>query len=87
MEKIPSLFEILSIETSNLSKIAKTMGLSSKVLSFYNDNNKFPVGQDLEKICKYIKKDFLWLKLKMGVIDSEVLSLLSFNSEYENLLK
>lgn len=81
MGKIPTLFEILSIEPSNLGKISKILGLSSNILSFYNDNNKIPMGQDLEKICKYIGKNSIWLGLKMGIIDGEILSSLSQNAD------
>ena len=81
MDILPSLFDILSINSTNLNKVARNIGLPPKTLSFYNDNNKIPVGQDLEKICNYLEKDLMWLKLKMGIVDNHILTLLSQNAD------
>jgi len=81
MRKIPSLYEILSINSSNLSKMSKKIGITTQCLNFYNDNSILPVGQDLEKICGFIGKDAVWLKLKMGILDNELLVSLSQNAD------
>jgi site-specific DNA-methyltransferase (adenine-specific) len=81
MDNLPSLFEILSIETSNLGKIAKKIGISTQNLSYYNGSNKLPSGKDLENICKYIGKDPIWLMLKMGIVDKNLLVSLAQNAD------
>jgi site-specific DNA-methyltransferase (adenine-specific) len=81
VDNLPSLFEILSIETSNFGKIAKKIGISTQKLSYYNGSNKLPSGKDLENICKYIGKEPSWLMLKMGILDKNLLSLLAKNAD------
>jgi site-specific DNA-methyltransferase (adenine-specific) len=81
MDRIPSLFSILSIESKNLTKIAKNIGISPKSLTFYNDTNKLPMGQDLQKICKYLGKTPFWLMIKLGIVDRNLLFSLSQNAD------
>jgi site-specific DNA-methyltransferase (adenine-specific) len=81
VDNLPSLFEILSIETSNLGKIAPKIGISTQKLSYYNNSNVLPSGKDLEDICKYIGKDPIWLMLKMGIVDKNLLLSLANNAD------
>jgi site-specific DNA-methyltransferase (adenine-specific) len=66
---------------SELNIFQKNTGVSKKKLDYYNNNNTFPTGKDLENILKELGKSEIELKLAMGIIDQQLASLIAANAK------
>lgn len=66
---------------------AKNINISVSQLDYYNNNNIFPSGSDLEKILDFQKISESYLKVSMGIIDQALLNQLRKNAlQIESLL-
>lgn len=79
-----SFYNALNIETEKkliLRQLAKKTKIPIDRLNYYNKYNILPSGDDLNKICQQTKISELDLMLKMGIVNSDVISLIQENSE------
>lgn len=77
-----NLYKILNISNSNdLKNIAKTIGVKSGDLEFFNNNMIFPNGTVLGKILDYTGYSEFELKLRLGILESDVVQWISNNPE------
>ena len=79
-----SFYNALNIETGKkliLRQFAKKTDIPMKRLDYYNQHNILPSGDDLFKICKAANVSELDLMLKMGIMNSEFISLIQENAE------
>jgi len=60
---------------------AKEADIPVSRLRYYNDQNIFPAGEDLKKICEVADLSPLQLKLRIGHIDKKTLDALTQNSD------
>ncbi|MBA3037173.1 MAG: site-specific DNA-methyltransferase [Desulfobacterium sp.] len=77
-------FKALNIEETDklmIRRFAKTTGIPIERLSYYNRFNIIPSGKDLLQICDAAGITEIELFLKMGVIDSRILSLIKENAD------
>lgn len=75
------LFELLEItDPIKLRCVSKAIQIESSTLRYYNDNMLFPLGNDLAKIINYLGLSEFELKLKLGIIDSDIIKWISKNS-------
>lgn len=66
---------------------AKNVDIPVSQLDYYNNNNIFPTGSDLEKILNSKKISESYLKISMGIIDQVLLNQLRKNAHHiEHLL-
>lgn len=76
------LFKVLGVKSKqDLQKTSKKLGISSKTLVYYNDNNLFPDGEALHKILTYLQFTELELKLRLGILDNNIINWISENPE------
>lgn len=72
----------------NLTSFSKRCGIPTKKLKFYNENNIVPIGKELEAILAQSQISELFLRLKMGRIDKDIIEAIQHQSEkVEELLK
>ncbi|WP_444929486.1 DNA-methyltransferase [Microbulbifer sp. SSSA002] len=65
----------------NLAAFSRACDVPVDRLKYYNNNNIVPSGLDLKKIIKVAKVSELALRLKMGRLDRDTISLLQENSD------
>jgi len=66
---------ILGIKTEkDFRAISKKIGISTERLKYFNNNEIFPSGSDLQKILEYANVNEIELKLTLGLVDREILS-------------
>lgn len=71
-----------------LAVVAKAIGISIEQLKYYNNNNILPSGNDLIKIINYTGLSEIELKLKLGRLDSSLISAIQSNyDKIYNLIK
>lgn len=80
---INNFFKVLGIQNKNeLNKVSKELKISVKVLQYYNDKMLFPNGEVLDKILKYTGLREIELKIRMGIIDNDIIEWISKNPEF-----
>ena len=67
-------------DTKAIKKFSSQTGISINELKYYNNNNIFPSGENLEKICQVTDIHPLYLKLSMGIIDQETIKSIQNNA-------
>ncbi|WP_181347378.1 site-specific DNA-methyltransferase [Thalassobacillus sp. CUG 92003] len=76
------LFSVLNItDNKTLKEFAKRTNIRVPKLRYYNENSIFPHSEDLEKILEEADLSEIEFRIKMGVIDSNILDLISNNSK------
>lgn len=79
-----SFYNALNIEIDKkliLRQFAKKTKIPIDRLNYYNQHNILPSGDDLFKICKAANISELDLMLKMGIVNTDVISLIQENAE------
>lgn len=76
------LFKVLKIKDRQvLRSFAKAIGISASQLEYYNNNMIFPNGDTLDKILKHLGCNKFELKVRLGILDYEIVDWLSDNPE------
>lgn len=76
-------FKALGINPNDIKAIKKfsfQTGIAVNELKYYDNNNIFPSGDNLEKICKVTETNPLYLKLSMGILDKETITNIQNNA-------
>lgn len=73
---LPSLFQVLNASGKHVHEATE---IPLTRLKYYNDNRKLPVGEDLDKICSAYSISRIELSLALGVIDNNILEIISSN--------
>lgn len=87
---INRLFEELKISNKHeLKEVAKILDIKISDLEYYNDKMIFPQGEVLNKIVSFKGYSELELKLRLGIVDNELIEWISKNpdiilSRFEN---
>lgn len=79
-----SLFEILNIDVKSavsLKKYASLSGIDVSRLKYYQRAHNLPTGGDLDKICKTSGITPVELMLKMGQLNSRIISAIQTNAD------
>lgn len=80
---INKLFRILNISNrEELRKVASSLGSTVKELEFYNNNMILPQGNLLANILQLMNCTELELKIRLGIIDNNLIDWLSDNPEF-----
>lgn len=77
-----SFYECIGVRNNNseeIKKMSKRLNISKKILDYYNDNHILPNSDDLQKIETQLNISSIVLKIRMGIIDNEILKILSEN--------
>lgn len=65
---------VLGIKTEkDFRVVSKKVGISTDRIKYFNDNEIFPSGSDLQKILEYANINEIELKLTLGLVDREIL--------------
>src|SRR5690625_3693796 len=76
------LFKALNIKSnSDVKDLARKLKISTKTLRYYAESNIFPNEKDAIKICEYLDIDLIELKIKLGIIEYDLLKVLMKNSK------
>lgn len=76
------LFMVLGIESSeDLKRVARSLGVRTKDLQFYNDSMILPNSELLHRIIEVTGYSELEIKIRLGVLDSKLLEWISQNPE------
>lgn len=79
---INKLFKVLNVKNKNdLKNTAKELKISSRQLEFYNDKMILPYKEDLEKILNFTGYSIFELKMRLGIIDNEIIEWISNNPD------
>ncbi|ELC8414213.1 TPA: DNA methyltransferase [Clostridium perfringens] len=79
---INKLFRELNINNkSDLKDISKKLKVNVDELEYYNDKMIFPQGEVMKKILEYKGYSELELKLRLGIIDNQLIEWISKNPE------
>lgn len=79
---INRLFKELKIHNkAELKYIANQLNIKPNELIYYNDKMLFPQGEILKKILEFKGYSELELKLKLGIVDNELIEWISQNTE------
>ncbi|MGF9964248.1 DNA-methyltransferase [Bacillus rhizoplanae] len=72
------LFSVLNIkDNDSLKNFAKKLKIPVGKLKYYNNEGIFPYNEDLNKILMELNISELEFKLKLGILDSKILDLIS----------
>lgn len=79
---INKLFKVLNINNKNdLKNTAKELKISLAQLEFYNDKMILPYKEDLEKILNFTGYSIFELKMRLGIVDNEIIEWISNNPD------
>jgi site-specific DNA-methyltransferase (adenine-specific) len=70
----------------SIKKFSNSIGIPLQRLNHYNDTHTIPVGSDLQLIIDFTQITFQELMLRMGVIDSEIISAIQQNANQVYLI-
>ncbi len=80
---VNNFFKVLKInDKKELSKVSKELKISSKTLKYYNDKMLFPSGEVLDKLLVYTGFSELELKIRLGIIDNNIVEWISKNPDF-----
>lgn len=76
-------FKAIGLNEKGISvpDLARSTGVKTDRLKYYNETNTLPIGHDLKKLQEYLGFDLVQLKLKMGIIDGDILHALQEYAE------
>jgi len=73
---------VLGIKTEkDFRVVSKKIGIQTERIKYYNDNEIFPSGSDLQKILDYANFSEIELKLTLGLVDRDILSNISSHAK------
>ena len=82
MNSANAFFKAIKIDVNDklsLRRFSQSIGIPLERLNYYNSSNTLPTGSDLQKICNAISITHIELKLKMGLLDTEIISAIQQN--------
>lgn len=76
------LFELLNINSEEqLLMVAKRVQIKKAQLKYYNDKMICPLGEDLDKICSYLHMSEREVKIRLGVVDFQLVDWIIHNPQ------
>jgi site-specific DNA-methyltransferase (adenine-specific) len=73
--------DITAGKGGSINTFAKLSGVPVKKLKYYNEHNIVPTGDDLHKIISVTNTSELFLRLKMGRLDKDIIEAIQANAE------